>query len=79
MNREELACYQHLQEISQKEFCDHLEDEDFFLTYGNPVVIKCDNGQKLIAVAWPLAERIMRMTGQEKEVEEIISQCRTVD
>ena len=68
MRTEEDSRYLHLQEITQQEFCDHIEDEDFFRTYGNPVVINCNNGQKVVAIAWPMAERMLRMTGQADEV-----------
>lgn len=28
--------------ISQQELCDHIEDDDFFLRYGNPLAIKAE-------------------------------------
>ena len=65
----------HLQEISQQEFCDHIEDDDFFLAYGNPLIINCDNGKKLVAIAWPLAERMMRAEGRGDETDEIIKRA----
>jgi hypothetical protein len=52
-----------LPEISQGELIEHIEDDDFFLTYGNPVVVRCDNGFKALYIAWPLAERMLRQTG----------------
>lgn len=60
----------HLREISQQEFCDHIEDEDFFLAYGNLLIINCDNGKKVAAIAWPLAERMLRLTGRGEEANE---------
>ena len=30
--------------ISEQEFLDHIEDDDFFLKYGNPVRVHCENG-----------------------------------
>ena len=68
MNNEEFL---HLQEITEAEFCEHIEDDDFFLVYGNPVVIHCNEGFKIIAIAWPLAERLMRLAGRGEEVDEI--------
>lgn len=59
-------------EISQAEFCEHIEDDDFFLAYGNPVVIRCDSGGKIVAIAWPLAERIMRASGHGDEADEVL-------
>ena len=34
--------------ITQQEFCDHIEDDDFLLRYGNPVAKKTDEGKKCI-------------------------------
>ena len=58
-------------EISQQEFCDHIEDEDFFLTYGNPVIINAHSGTRLLCIAFPMVERLMRAAGRGEEVEEI--------
>lgn len=30
--------------ISVKELVEHIEEEDFFLKYGNPILIKGENG-----------------------------------
>ncbi|MBP3902566.1 MAG: hypothetical protein J6D53_14110 [Blautia sp.] len=62
-------------EISQQEFCDHIDDDDFFLVYGNPVIIKADSGTKLLCIAFPMYERIMRSIGRENEIEEIKREC----
>ena len=61
--------------ITQQEFCEHIDDEDFFLTYGNPVIIKSDSGTKLLAIAFPLYERYMEICGREDEVEVIKREC----
>jgi hypothetical protein len=61
--------------IPQQEFCDHIDDEEFFLAYGNPVVIKSDSGTKLLAIAFPLYERYMEICGRSDEVEEIKREC----
>lgn len=52
--------------ISQKELCDHIEDDDFFLRYGNPVAIKADDGTILVLMA---IEYYERFTGQRIELE----------
>lgn len=52
-----------LPEISQQELADHIEDPDFFLKYGNPVLIRCDSGVTVMAIAYPLA---VRLTGAEE-------------
>ena len=67
-----MSCYL---EISQQEFCDHIEDEDFFLVYGNPVVIVADSGTKVLAIAFPMYERLMRLAGRGAEVDKIIREC----
>lgn len=53
--------------ISQDEFCDHIEDDDFFLRYGNPVAIKADNGAVLLCMA---IEYYEQMTGEKVEISE---------
>ena len=63
-------------EMSQREFCDHIEDDDFFLVYGNPVIVHGDDGQKLVCMAWPMAERILRMTGRGDEADEVIRKAK---
>ena len=67
-----MSCYL---EITQQEFCDHIEDEDFFLVYGNPVVIRADSGTKLLAIAFPMYERLMRLVGRGDEADRIIKEC----
>ena len=44
--------------ITQQEFCDHIEEDDFLLKYGNPVAIKTDEGKIRMAI-----EYYERMTG----------------
>ena len=44
--------------ISQQEFCDHIEDDDFLLRYGNPVAVKSENSQVLICMAVAYYERM---------------------
>lgn len=61
--------------ISQQEFCDHIEDDDFFQTYGNPVVIRENSGTKLLATAFPMYERYMRIIGRGDEIDVIKREC----
>ena len=37
-----------LPEISQNEFLAHIEDDDFFRVYGNPVMVNCDDGGHIV-------------------------------
>ena len=62
-------------EITQREFCDHVDDDDFFLVYGNPVVIIADGGTKLLCTAFPMYERLMRMAGRGDEIDTIKREC----
>ena len=64
-----------LPEISQSEFSEHLDDDDFFLTYGNPVILKTESGSKLLCMAWPMAERLMRKSGRGEEADAIIREA----
>ena len=56
-------------EITQQEFCDHIEDDDFFLVYGNPVVIREDSGTRLLCMAFPMWERLMKSIGRGEREE----------
>ncbi len=51
--------------ITQQELCDYIEEDDFLLKYGNPVIIKCDDGRQLVCMA---IEYYERMTGQKVEI-----------
>ena len=70
-----LDCNSALPVISQQEFCDHIEDDDFFQTYGNPVVIRENSGTKLLATAFPMYERYMRIIGRGDEIDVIKREC----
>ncbi len=52
--------------ISQQEFCDHIEDDDFLLRYGNPVAVRADDGTVLVLMA---IEYYECMTGEKLQVE----------
>lgn len=51
--------------ITQQELCDHIEDDDFLLRYGNPIAIRCDDGSVVLLMA---IEYYKRMTGQKIEI-----------
>lgn len=57
--------------MSQKEFCDHIEDDDFFLKFGNPVAIKTEDGIILMCMA---IEYYERMTGEKIEIPENVKE-----
>lgn len=51
--------------ISQQELCDHIEDDDFLLRYGNPIAVKSDDGTVLVLMA---IEYYERMIGHKVEI-----------
>ncbi len=56
--------------ITQQEFLDHIEDDDFLLKYGNPVAILTNDGSVLMCMAIQYYER---MTGKKIEIPEELS------
>ena len=44
--------------ISAKEFAEHIEEENFFLRYGNPVCIFTEEGHEYLCIAIELYERL---------------------
>ena len=40
--------------ISEKEFCEHIEEDDFPIRYGNPVCIHTNDGQLLVCMTYKL-------------------------
>ncbi len=63
--------YTPMPEISVAEFRENIEDDDFPLRYGNPVVIYNDNGKKLVCLSWEFYERIMKLSGRNDELDKI--------
>ena len=50
--------------ISEQEFCEHIEDEDFPIRYGNPVCIHTNDGQLLVCMTYELYERLLERKEQ---------------
>lgn len=48
--------------ITQQDLCEHIEDDDFFLRYGNPVAIQGEDGNILVCMAMEYYEQ---MTGEK--------------
>lgn len=44
--------------ISAEEFAEHIEEENFFLRYGNPVRIFTEDGHECLCIAIELYERL---------------------
>ncbi len=53
-----------INEITQQEFCSHIEDDDFLYKYGNPVAIQAEDSSILVCMA---IEYYERMTGKTIE------------
>ena len=55
--------------ISEKEFSEHIEDDDFPIRYGNPVCIHTNDRQLLVCMTYKLYERLLerkeQVTGNE--------------
>ena len=47
--------------ISEKEFCEHIEDDDFPIRYGNPVCILTEDHREYVCMTMELYNRIMEM------------------
>ena len=45
--------------ITEKEFCEHIEDDDFPIRCGNPVIIHTDDGRLLVCMTYKLYERLL--------------------
>ena len=63
--------YTPMSEVSVSEFREHIEEDDFPLRYGNPVVINNDNGKKLVCLSWEFYERLMNLSGRSDELDKI--------
>lgn len=46
--------------ISQKELCDHIEEDDFFENYPSPVLVDGEDGKKLLLVQWRQYQHFLR-------------------
>lgn len=55
----------YINQITQQELCDHIEEDDFLLCYGNPVAIRTDAGNIVLLMA---IEYYERMSGQKIEI-----------
>ena len=55
-----------INEITQQEFCSHIEDDDFLYKYGNPVAIQAEDGSILVCMAIEYYERMIGKTIENK-------------
>lgn len=64
-------CVSDLPVITEQELCDHVEDDDFFEKYGNPVLVQSKNSGKVVFMSFELYERQMRQAGKTDELEKV--------
>ena len=57
-------------------FADQQKHVKALVPYGNPAVVRGDDGKKHVCMAWPMAERILRMTGRSDEADEVIRKAK---
>ena len=69
--------YMYLPNITQEEFVEHIEDEDFFRKYGNPVIIRTGSGDDCVAMSAQLYDRIAEKCGLPETKELIEHEPRT--
>ena len=69
--------YMYLPNMTQKEFVEHIEDEDFFRKYGNPVIIRTESGDDCVAMSAQLYDRIAEKCGLPETKELIEHEPRT--
>ena len=50
--------------ISETEFCEHIEDDDFSIRYGNLVCIHTNDGQLFVCMTYKLYERLLERKEQ---------------
>ncbi len=60
MKTDQLMC---LPSMTQKEFVEHIEDNDFFRKYRNPVIIRAVSGDDCVAMSVQLYDRIAKRCG----------------
>ena len=55
--------YMYLPNMTQEEFVEHIEDEDFFRRFGNPAVIRTNAGEGYIVLSAELYDRMAERCG----------------
>ena len=62
--------------ITEKEFCEHIEEDDFPIRYGNPVCIWTEDHRQYVCMTVQLYDRIMEM---KSYMNEEVKACWTQD
>ena len=69
--------FMYLPGMTQKEFVEHIEDNDFFRKYGNPVIVRAESGDDCVAMSAQLYDRIAEKCGLPETKELIDHESRT--
>lgn len=46
--------------MNQREFCDHIEDDDLFEKYPDPILVESNDRSKCICISWVGYQKILR-------------------
>ena len=65
--------------VSEQELLDHVEDEDFFTRYGNPVLVQSKDGSEVVFMSFELYERTMREAGKGDEIDQVKANIEQAD
>ena len=65
--------------VSEQELLDHVEDEDFFTQYGNPVLVQSKDGSEVVFMSFELYERMMREAGKGDEIDQVKADIEQAD
>lgn len=53
----------YLPTMTQEEYVEYIENEDFFRKFGNPVIIRAESGDDCVAMSVQLYDRIAKRCG----------------
>lgn len=59
--RELMATFGIRSNISQTDFCSHIEDADFFKEHPDPVLVNGDNGEKVVCISWAKVQEYLQL------------------
>lgn len=51
--------------VTEKEFTEHIGEDDFLKKYGNPVLIHTDKGEELVCISFELYNRMRELGGRK--------------
>lgn len=69
--------FMYLPELSEDEFVENIEKDDFFRKFGNPAVIYTNAGERCIVLSAELYDRMAELCGHPSTKEMIDLESRT--